>query len=363
MSFFMAGIKSAEELAKVNAGMGDDSLPTEYLSYFIFFLALVILTSVLASIIRRRWRGAMFRGWASINDNTRINAIFKRAAERRAGCTLEIFDHHHGNIYRGHVHEVRVEDQLILELSHLPGQNVDFEGFPAQIHLNFRPSPKEAMEHYKFSSHTLAINYQREKSWRVARVAIAWPNNIVSAQRRDFLRLEPLGRHSMKFGLYRLPAEMPRDIDQLELVGKGEVQDFSVGGAQLLFSDNSSVTENLQYLAVIDLSMAELDLTLKTDRFYLIFQPLSQDLINLNGESKEARTLIRGKFIGRYRQDTDTGLWLRSDFCPEGFQDLAQWINAYQRYLFKKEKYLTAIPEDRVNTRQPPPPKHSNSDN
>lgn len=365
MSLLIAGLKSAEELAKVNAGMGEDCfLTAEYLSYFLFALALVILVSVLTSSVHRRRRGFMFRGWASISDPASINAIFKRAAERRAGCTLEIFDHHHGNIYRGHVHEVRTEDHLILELSRLPGQNVDFDGFPAQVHLNFRPSPKEAMEHYKFSSHTQAINYQREKSWRVARVSIAWPRCIISAQRRDFLRLEPLGRHSMKAALYRIPDNMPRDFEQLERIGEGEVLDLSVGGAQLLFGGiNFEALDHHQYLAVVDLSVAELDLTLKTARFYLIFQPLAQNLISQGGESEETQTLIRGKFTGRYHHQADTGQWVSTDFSTEIFQDLAHWISAYQRYLLKKEKYLTAIPEDRVNTCQAPPPSRPASKN
>lgn len=350
MSVLLSGSRSAEEFAKVKAGLGGGgSLPSEYLWYFLFGLALIILVSVIVSTIRRRRFGDRFRGWISISDPTRIAAVFKRAADRQASCTLEIFDHHHSGIYRGHVYEVEADSHLLLELSRLPGQEADFDGFPAQVHLNFRPAPKEEMEHYQFSSHTQAINFQREKNWRVARVAVAWPTCVISAQRRDFLRLEPLGRHAMKVPIYRVPNEFRGNTDQLEILAEGGLLDISVGGLQLLFDGAIDLVEHQKYLAVLDLPMDELNLELKNSRLYLTFQSLSRDVINRNDAAQATQTIIRGNFIGRYRHQADTGLWHSVDFSPEAFQDLAHWINAYQRYMLKKERGMTANPEARVS--------------
>jgi|GEM_PF-4261582 hypothetical protein len=365
MSVFLAGTRSTEEFAKVKAGLGGGgSLPSEYLWYFLFGLAFIILVSVVVSAIRRRRLGTPFRGWISISDPARIAAVFKRAADRQASCTLEIFDHHHSSVYRGHVFEARPDSHLLLELSRLPVLEADFDGFPAQVHLNFRPAPKEEMEHYQFSSHTQAINYQREKTWRVARVAIAWPKCVISAQRRDFLRLEPLGRHAMRAVIRRLPDDFKGLADELELIAEGEVLDLSVGGLQLLCDGAAEVMEHQKYLVILDLPMDDLDLELKSPRLYLLFQPLSRDIINRNNETRPVQTVIRGNFTGRYRRQPDTGLWYTTDFSPESFQDLAHWINAYQRFLLKKERGLMSTPEVRVNIYPSRPPERpaSNKD-
>ena len=365
MSIFAVATKSTEELAKVKSGLdtSDQSLPYEYLLWFFLGLVFLIGLSIIVTWIRKKRHGFIFKGWTSITEPNRIAAIFKRAAERQANCTLEIFNHQHNNVYRGQVYDANPGSHVILELARLPGQDADFEGFPAQVHLNFRPAPKEDMEHYQFSSHTLAVNYHREKTWRVARVAVAWPKSIISAQRRDFLRLEPGGEHAMKVLLAPAPAEegpLP-SLDSLEPLAEGSVMDISVGGVQLMLPGLPGLPESGDFLVSLDLPMSGLDMELKDTRLHLLFTPLTRDVINPSDEAAPAgrisRTIVRGGFSGRYRFDADTRTWMRLPFSQESFQDIAHWLHAYQRFLLKKEKGLTSTHFDRVNAYPSIPPE------
>lgn len=357
--------KAAEELTKVQSGLdySGRSLPHEYLLWFFLGLVFLIGLSVAGTWLRKRRHGLVFKGWTSITEARRIASVFKRAAARQANCTLEVFDHRHADAYRGMVYEADSGSGIVLELSRLPGQGVDFEGLPVQVHLNFRPAPREDMEHYQFSSHTLAINYQKEKDWRVARVAVAWPKSIISAQRRDFLRLEPGGDHAIKVSLRQAPEDdAPQMLpDDQPPLAEGSVMDISVGGVQLLFPGLQHLPEGRDFLVSLDLPMAGLDIELKETRLHLLLTPLTRDVINPGPDEARsggaARTLLRGGFSGRYRFDPAARLWRRLAFSPMSFQDLAHWVNAYQRFLLKKENGLTSVGFERVNAFPSVPPE------
>ncbi|MDL2227235.1 hypothetical protein LJB86_06235 [Deltaproteobacteria bacterium OttesenSCG-928-M10] len=364
MLFFSAATSSVQEFAKVKAGLDTaETLPYEYIWWFLGGLILILGVSIVVALVRKKRHLTLFRGWTSINEPGRITALLKRAAARQADCSLEIFDHQHVEIYKGIVHEARAGRQLMLELSRLPGQGVEFEGFPAQIHLNFRPGPKEPMEHYQFSSHTLFLNMDKEKKWRVARVAVAWPQNIISAQRRDFLRVEPLGSHSMKAAVYAAPEGPDNMPDGLKPLVTGEVLDISVGGAQIVFSGIPQLKEGHKYMVVVVLPLDRLDLELKQTRLYLEFNTLSRDVIVQSAGDKAgdqpapAHTIIRGGFTARYRFREEVSGWDRTYFNIDDFQDLAGWVHAYQRFLLKKEKGLDSSPLQRVNLYPAIPPE------
>lgn len=362
MSLFSAATSSVQEFAKVKAGLDTaEALPYEYIWWFLGGLVLIIGLLIALTLVRKKRHLAFFRGWTSINEPGRITVLLKRAAARQAGCSLEIFDYQHAEIYKGVVHEARPGQQLILELSRLPGQGVEFEGFPAQIHLNFRPGPKEPMEHYQFSSHTLFLNMYKEKKWRVARVAVAWPQNIISAQRRGFLRVEPLGSHSINAAVYAAPEGSGNMPDGLKPLVNGEVLDISVGGVQIVFPGITQLKEGRKYMMMIVLPLAQLDLELKQTHLYLEFNTLSRDVIiphsGNNTDDPPAHTIIRGGFTARYRFREEIRSWERTSFNSDDFPDLAGWVHAYQRFLLKKEKGLDASPLPRTNLYPAIPPE------
>ncbi len=362
MPALSAVTKSTEEFAKVKSGLDStETVPHEYLWWLFLGLAVLIALSFLVTWLRKKRRGSLVAGWTTITEPHRLGAILKRAVDRQADCTLEIFDHQHTDIYRGQVFEADPDQSVILELAQLPDRDVDFEGFPAQVHLNFRPAPKQAMEHYQFSSHTLGLALQREKSWRVARVAVAWPKSLISAQRRDFLRVEPAGEYALTAALRLAPETPPPDPDDARPQAEASVLDLSVNGIQLLIPGPSDLPDNQTLLLTLDLPVDGLEAELKNTRLHLLFSPLYRDLITLPGEAHSsaprARTVIRGNFIGRYRFNPETKAWYGVEFNLENFQDLTHWIHAYQRFRLKKEKGLMPVPMDRVNAYPSLPPE------
>lgn len=363
MYVLLAANKAAEELAKVKAGLeGGDSLPQGYLLWLLAGLLVIIAIGVLSSLARRRRDDTgLFRGWASINEPNRISVLLKRAAARQAECTLEIFDHQHTDVYRGHVYEASPGERIILELSRQAGQDIDFDGFPAQVHLNFRPAPKEPMEHYQFSTRTISFKLEPEKNWRVPRLSVSWPHNIISAQRRDFLRVEPAGEHAINLTIFELPTAASDIPDRLASLAEGTVLDISVGGIHIVCPGIPPVMEGRKALIGLELPLSSLDLSLRQIHMYLELSILSHDIISpsSNDEGRPgsmSHTLIRAVFTGRYRPDDELGGWHRLDFSTSTFQDLAHWIHAYQRFLLKKEKGLLPKPIDRVNAFPAIPP-------
>lgn len=353
------------ELARVKSGMdaGID-FPWAYVGWFFGALAILILLSLLFNHLRAKRHAGSLKGWASIAEPNRIAAVFKRAASRQADCTMEVFDQQRSDIYRCRVIEARPGSQVALELAQIPALDAAFEGFPIQVHMNFRPAPREDMEHYQFSAHTLHLSFHKEKTWRVARVAVSWPKIIISAQRRDFLRMEPLAEHAMNMSLHVLPDEVPQVMTSVTVQAlEGAVLDISVGGMQILFPGVASIEEQKKYLVTIELPLNGLEVELKNNRLYLVFKPLSRDVLGLTSDAPDyrpglgSRTVVRGAFIGRYRLRADDGQWDYVEFSPDSFQDMAHWIHAYQRYLLKKEKGLVSAPPERGNTFQSCPPK------
>ncbi|MDR2945560.1 MAG: PilZ domain-containing protein [Candidatus Adiutrix sp.] len=362
MSIFCAAANSAEELAKLQSGLNAPAQAFPYAYLWWFFLGLTALLALSAAVTwaRKKRHGQMFRGWASITEPHRVAAILTRAATRQANCSLEIFDHRHSGLYHGRVYEAVPGSAgkpggLALELSRLPGQGVDFEGLPTQVHLNFRPTPQEEMEHYQFSSRTLSLGYHKEKDWRAARLTVAWPGSLISAQRRDFLRLEPTGDQAMRVKLWLSTAEAsPPLFEKTRPLAEGSVLDVSVGGMQLLLPGNPSLPEGRDLALALDLPRSGLELDIPEATLFLLFRPITADVL---AASRSPRTVLRGRFSGRYRFDAATKTWRRLAFSPTAFQDLVHWLHAYQRFLLKKEKGLTSAPLERFNAYSAQPPE------
>ena len=312
--------------------------PHEYLWWLVLAVCLGVLITTTMSWVRRRRTST--RSWASLDEPHLIAALFKRAVEKKAECVLEIFDDRNSAVYRGHVLAAD-NPRLTLELSRPPAREEVFEGFPAQVHLNFRPGPKEPMEHYQFSSYTLDLDLKMEQDWCVARAAVAWPQSVISAQRRDFLRLEPVAEHAMSCALKENPAEPLRDLEALPALAEGSVLDIGVGGVQLIFPGIQELTEGRDYLLTLELPLTGLGLELQEPRLQLILTPLFRDVIRFGrGEaagSGDNHTIVRGNFSGRYSLSREAEVWRRVGFSLEAFQDLARWGHAYLLYRLRKK--------------------------
>jgi hypothetical protein len=366
MSVFAAAAKSTEEFAKVKAGLDQTgSVPFEFLGWLVLGLALVIGLSLLVSWLRRRRNGSLTGGWTTIAEPRRLAAVLRRAADRRAECTLEIFGARYADLYRGRAFDADPEIGLVLDLTQAPqGEILDL---PVQACLIFRPAPKQAVEQYRFSSRVLALEFSGEKSRRSARVIVAWPKSLISAQRRDFLRVEPAGEYALSAALRPAPEVPPADPEAAPPEAEASVLDISVSGIQLLIPgrpnlpDLPDLPEQPLLLVTLDLPVTGLDVELNTPRLHLLLSPLYRDLVTLPGEiaapAGRTRTVIRGNFVGRYSFSPETGTWRQVGFNEEAFQDLTRWIYAYQRFQLKKAKGLTPAPPPRFNLYPAVPPE------
>ncbi|MDR1921347.1 MAG: hypothetical protein LBS31_06335 [Candidatus Adiutrix sp.] len=359
-----ANNKATEEFARLKAGFGGsgDSFPMEYVWPFLAGLIIIILLAAVIGIVRRKRRHDMFSGWFAVTEPERIAMVFRRAVAREALFTLEIFDQRHTVIYKGRVVDMRENYSVALELSQTPFPDIDFEGFPVQVHINFRPAPKVPMEHYQFSSRTMFIDFPRERAWRIARVLVSWPRSIISAQRRDFLRLEPSAEHSLSCLVCSVPQEPVADMGQVEEIATAAVLDISVGGAQLVFPGAPGLTETQRYMGVITLPGIELDSSTPKDTLYLLMQLMTQDVIGRGAAAdlsdKSIRTIVRTRFLGRYIFNKATQRWAYAQFSHEAFQVLSNWMYAYQRHQLQKEKdLLPSPPKGRVNLYPSIPPE------
>jgi hypothetical protein len=193
-------------------------------------------------------------------------------------------------------------------------------------------------------------------------VTVAWPKSLVSAQRRDFLRVEPAGEYALSAALRPAPEVPPADPEGFAPPeAEASVLDISVSGIQLLIPGRSALPEHPLLLVTLDLPVTGLDVKLKNPRLHLLLSPLYRDLVTLPGEiaapAGRTRTVIRGNFVGRYCFSPETGAWRQVGFNQEAFQDLTHWIYAYQRFELKKAKGLTPAPPPRFNLYPALPPE------
>ena len=355
-----------EKFTKFQAGIENKAtLPYDFLLWIILGLVIFIALGFAWVLVRHRRNKNTFIGLESITDTKRIDIILQRAVARQATCKLEIFDHRHRNIYHGKIVQAFTAYHLLMKLSQLPPANSDFDSFPAQLHLYFRPSLKEGMEHYQLSSHTLSLivdsNAEQE-----AKVAVAWPKSIISSQHRIFMRVEPKRDLPLIIKVLAAPsaASPPRDPESLPSLALGSVVDLSVGGVQFMIKGKHQLPENQNLLLSIELSSSNshMDKDSQPSRLNLILEPLSTDFISSTdpagpptASSQQDYTVVRGKFCGRYNFLPYAQRWEQVDFNLKNFKDLAQWIQSYQRFILQNTSPTNAIGMSKANSASPPP--------
>ncbi|MGL4208491.1 MAG: hypothetical protein ACRCTY_03795 [Candidatus Adiutrix sp.] len=365
---FQATNRAAEEFAKFKAGIaGTAPLPMEYVWWFLALIILIALFALTYTWVRSKNKRNILSGWFSITETDEISTIFNLALSRQGSFTIEIFDAQHPSTYKGHIWAINENQDLTLELSSPPNFSLNFDNFPAQVHLNFRQSLKSPMEHYQFSTRTIKIEYSKQGTFRVAHLSVSWPKNLISAQRRDFLRLEPIGQHALNCAFFPVPTEPVARMDNLEELATGAILDISIGGAQIAFGGIKKLNETQRFLGVIELPTTDLGLKLPQNTFYLLMQMMTQEVVgsaldsgqtlSANSDHSAIKTIVRTKFLGRYDFSEKTNFWHYTAFTATAFQDLSHWMHAYQRFQLKKERGLLPTPHERVNLYPPIAPK------
>ncbi|MDR2460650.1 MAG: hypothetical protein LBE38_07705 [Deltaproteobacteria bacterium] len=346
---------SNENLARVQEGFVTNLEVSfdDFKPYLIIFLALIVICSIVAFISWRRRKARLKKmGWSSISNPQYIWEILTKAVFRQANVTLELYQVNQSIIYKGTLTALEGESFLIMSLAESPPVDMNFKDLPGVVHLNFRPSIKEPLEHYQFSSKVEDSRVTKIKNdWRDWQLVFPIPKVMTSAQRRSFLRMEPKSPFEIQCVLHEVPEDTFPDPSALKEVVRGQIVDISIGGAQLSISSEVSLKETQRFIGVMELPTENLDVELNYPILVLLIQLLSQEYLQNNTElGAKSSHLLRLRFLGQYFQDSLNKTWIYRSLAQIAMDDLSQWLLAYQRYIIKRNRNL--LPMD--NSLKPP---------
>jgi hypothetical protein len=356
----MAAANSADNLAQVQAGFSKPAeVPVSDVWLATTILAALILVGLVVAVYQYRKRKKSQRqGWSSISNPLAIWEIITKAVSRQANFILEIYEDSHTISYKGILDSVEEDSLIVLALQDTPSTEIVFRGLPGLLHLNYRTGPKEPMDHYQFSTTIEDSRFIKRQSWREAQLLIPVPKVLTSAQRRNFLRLEPFDSFAFNCDLYDVPeGGTIKDLESLEKVGSGEVMDISIGGAQLKFPLASNLKETQRFVGIMELPTKELDQEIANPTLVILIQLINQENVKgLDSYGKEPHSMLRVRFLGRYQQDPIQGSWVYKGLTQAALEDLSHWMLSYQRYQIKKKSFMAAPRGDQAPNMFPASP-------
>jgi hypothetical protein len=350
----LAAANSSDNLAQVQAGF--HILPNTYgndVKHLILLISSILLIALVLGLINiKRKRKKNIQGWSSITNSQSIWEVLTKAVNRQAHFILEIYEGNHTINFKGILESLEDDSYLVLSLSENPSIEANFSELPGVIHLNFRPGPKEPMEHYQFATKVVSNRFIKQGEWREAQLLLPLPKIITSAQRRSFLRLEPGEKFSFNCHLNNVPEGNIPNLENLEEVCVGQIMDISIGGAQIKLTATTFLRETQRFVGVMRLPLGGLDLDVSDINLVILMQLLSQEYVKAHPQfGQEAHAILRVRFLGRYLQDNLQNLWTYRGMTQNAFEDLAHWMLAYQRYMIKKKRNL--LTPDNNNLRPP----------
>ncbi|MDR2368453.1 MAG: hypothetical protein LBF58_10180 [Deltaproteobacteria bacterium] len=339
---------STEKLEELQAGLTTPTSITSTDVRYIFIIAgAIVLTLLVAGLLNyRRRRRRAHKGWSSITNSQAIWEVLSKAVARQAHFSLDIYEATRTLNFKGILNSLSEEAQLVLSLSETPSAEADFADHPGVIHINFRPAVKEPTEHYQFATKVAALRFVKVNDWREAQILLPIPKVITSAQRRNFLRLEPIGQFAFDCSLHEVPEGNILDIDALDTVCSGSIMDISIGGAQIRLTNNVTLRETQRFVGIMTLPTDDLNVDLSEPTLVILLQLLSQDYIQQSSESGHGGyTAIRLRFLGRYLKDKVQKVWTYRGLTQTALEDLSYWMQAYQRYQIKKKLFMLPMPD------------------
>jgi hypothetical protein len=339
---------STDKLEELQAGLTAPTTISSNDVRYIFFIggAIVVLLLAAGFLNWRRRRRRAHKGWSSITNGQAIWEVLSKAVARQAHFSLDIYEATRTVNFKGTLNSLSEEAQLILNLSDAPSAEADFTDLPGVIHINFRPAVKEPTEHYQFATKVANFRFVKENDWRVAQILLPIPKVITSAQRRNFLRLEPTGQFAFECSLHEVPEGNILDIEALETVCSGEIMDISIGGAQLKLTKNITLRETQRFVGIMALPTKDLNVDLSEPTLVILLQLLSQEYVQqASSTGQSGYNAIRLRFLGRYLKDKTQQVWTYRGLTQTALEDLSYWMQAYQRYQIKKKLHMMPPPD------------------
>ncbi|MDR1309115.1 MAG: hypothetical protein LBL95_04370, partial [Deltaproteobacteria bacterium] len=281
-----------------------------------------------------------------ITNSQAIWEVLSKAVSRQAHFTLDIYEATRTLNFKGSLNGLEDETFLVLSLAEAPSADADFDDLPGVIHINFRPSVKEPTEHYQFATKVITGRFVKVGNWREAQILLPIPKVITSAQRRNFLRLEPTGQFAFGCSLHEVHEGNIPNVADLETVCSGEIMDISIGGAQIRLASNVTLRETQRFIGVMELPTQDLNVELAEQTLVVLIQLLSQEYVQQATEDgQKGHNVLRVRFLGRYLRDKAQKVWTYRGLTQTSLEDLSYWMQAYQRYQIKKKLYLLPPPD------------------
>ncbi|MDR2442982.1 MAG: hypothetical protein LBE31_05620, partial [Deltaproteobacteria bacterium] len=303
---------SSDNLAQVQAGWASPTTISDSdLTYLLYIGAAIALILVVAGLLNyRRKKQKSTKGWSSITNSQLIWEILSKAVTRQANFVLDIYEASRSINYKGMLTSLEDNSYLILSLSETPSPDADFTDLPGVIHINYRPSIKEPVEHYQFATKVLSLRFVKVETWREAQLVLPLPKVITSAQRRSYLRLEPSESLAFDCVLYNVPEGSIPDLSVLEEVCRGPILDISIGGAQIKLPPTVTLRETQRFVGIMKLPTQDLNLELNEPTLVILIQLLTQEYVPASTQfGLEAHTNLRVRFLGRYLKDNLQNVW------------------------------------------------------
>lgn len=328
-------------------------------------IAAVFLLVVLLLLLLRRW---VFRPAPvhltepetdSIADPWEIDDIIDRSITLRAIYDVEVINDLYKEIYKGQVLGINANDEIELELGAFIDPNLDFKDQP--VNVAFRMSRRGVQEFYQFIASSIGTDVTSRYGQRERVLRISIPDEIRIGQKRKYLRVEPAGQ--FRFVVEVLAPTLPGSTIHLSAyksIHQMDINDISIGGLQAVLMARTSEVRirsgdevHLHFI----LPLKDLDVEHLDNEFFVIAKIISvmrlqtgrRVMSRLADDMTVGPHMVRMSFSNHgklHRKDKTVHF---DTLKPLAFENLAKWIQSYQRYCIKAEKGLLPQPDQVPN--------------
>lgn len=282
-----------------------------------------------------------------------IRGLIRRSIDTRAMYDLEVYDPAYQQIYKCMPLGLNREGQIEVDLSAYTNPNLDFTG--KRVRVAFRLARRGKQEFYNFETRSLYLDRTTIRGYREMAIRLEMPKVLTLGQKRRFVRVEPRGAFSFQLNIVRpTSAKDLIPLKEMKLVAKAAIEDISVGGVKAVLVPQPTTPDlkpnDLLYLH-FHLPMRELGIENVPKNFFLAARVVSYE------DSPSRQKQLRLMFVERGALDVPSRAVSFRPATWMSFEDLAHWIQAYQRHQLQEARDTASRPETLFNIYAAPTPE------
>jgi len=303
--------------------------------------ALVLFLLVLKRVLRPNRSFLADPNIDRIVQPRQIHGLIRRSIDTRAMYDLEVYDPAYQQIYKCSPLGLNRDGQIEVDLGGFTNPNLDFAG--KRVRVAFRLARRGKQEFYNFETRSLYLDRTTIRGYQEKAIRLEMPKVLTLGQKRRFVRVEPRGAFSFELNIVRpTSAQEQIPLKEMKLVAKAAVEDISVGGVKAVLVPQTAAPDlkpnDLLYLH-FQLPARELGLENVPKNFFLAARVVSCE----DSPSREKR--LRRMFVERGALDVPSRAVSFKAATWMSFEDLARWIQAYQRRQLKEARDTASKPE------------------